>query len=166
MSRTMATLVGASLSAAVLRGCKPKLYRAGSSSMAPTITNGQAVVADLFSYQLSSPKRWDAVVFRSPVNPTQTWLMRVVGLPGESVSFATGGITLNGKAVSLPAELTNVSYVSLDRVHGGLRSSLPSPYNIPAACYFLLGDNSSNAYDGRFWGATSRSNILGRVIYK
>jgi signal peptidase I len=90
--------------------------------------------------------------------------MRIVALPSESVSFATGDITINGQPLVLPSHVTNVLYVSLDHPaligHG---SRIPSPFVVPNGCYFVLGDCSTNSHDSRMWGALPRNNIVGRV---
>ena len=157
------------LMALLLIGCKPKLYRAGSSSMSPTITNGELVVADLSSVSRAGLRRWDVVVFRPPAaiggaTVTQVWVMRIVGLPGETVSCATGSITVNGRPLSPPSQLANINYVALDKLRW--TSGVSSPFLVPPASYFVLGDNSTNSNDSRYWGALPRTNILGRVLKK
>jgi signal peptidase I len=173
MNRTAKVAMVAALfviSASGASGCKPKLYRAGSSSMSPTITNGEFVMADMLAFSRYAPGRWDVVVFKPPAAAsggetlTQVWVMRVVGLPGETISCATGSITVNGQPLLPPASLTNVNYLALDKlpVTGGVTS----PFLVPSASYFVLGDNSTNAYDSRYWGALPGSNIFGRVLKK
>lgn len=135
-----------------------------TSSMAPTIKPGTTVTVDWTAYAISAPKRWDIVCFEPPMHTNQTWAMRVVALPGETVSFATNGITVNGQPLSMPGQTTSVSYVSLDHpaLHG-FTGRTPSPYVVPTNCFFVLGDNSTNAFDSRFWGAVFRTNVFGKV---
>jgi signal peptidase I len=138
-----------------------------SASMAPTIQPGEKVTIHYSAYSVTTPKRWDVIAFEPPGRKGETWLKRVVGLPGETVAFASGGITINGQRVLVPALLTNVVYVSLDQMPGGLgMSTVVSPYVVPQASYFVLGDNSTNSSDSRFWGAVPGKNILGRVKNK
>ena len=170
MNRIATVAVVSALLAATGSGCKPKLYKAGSSSMSPTITNGELVVADLFAYARNAPARWDVVVFHPPaaasggISPAQVWVMRVVALPGDMISCSTGGITLNGLPLSSPPRFTNVNYVALDKLQSSV--GVTSPFVVPPSGYFVLGDNSTNANDSRFWGALPSSNILGRVLRK
>ena len=151
-----------SLAGLLTCGCRQQTFVSGS--MQPTIKQGETVTVDYAAYAVATPKRWDVVAFEPPMFTNQTWLMRVVGLPGESVSFTTGAITINGQPLVLPSHLTNVSYVPLDHPaligHG---SRIPSPFVVPSACYFVLGDCSTNSNDSRMWGALPRTNILGRV---
>ena len=138
-----------------------------TSSMWPTIKRGETVSVDYTAYAVAAPKRWDVVTFEPPMFTTQVWAMRVVALPGETVSFATGSITVNGQLLTLPPHVTNVTYVSLDDPvfpHAG--GGTASPYVVPPNSYFVLGDNSANANDSRFWGAIPRTNIFGRVRNK
>jgi signal peptidase I len=149
--------------------------------MAPTIKAGEKVSVDYTDYAFTSPKRWDVVVFEPPISASAmsikattsangVWIKRVIGLPGETVAFARGGITINGQPLVLPARLTNVTYVSLDQFPNSqaafAQSSITSPYVVSKKCYFVLGDNSSNSSDSRFWGAVPETNILGRVRNK
>jgi signal peptidase I len=135
--------------------------------MSPTIKRGETVSIDYTAYAIAGPKRWDVVTFEPPLLTNQVWVMRIVALPGETVSFATGGVTVNGKSLTLPPHVTNVTYVSLDVLAlGGARSVIASPYVVPSNSYFVLGDNSAGAFDSRFWGAVPFANIIGKVRNK
>jgi signal peptidase I len=146
-----------------LCGCTQKAVL--TSSMSPTIKPGAKITVDWTAYVLSPPKRWDVVCFEPPTSKNQIWAMRVVGLPGETVSFGAGGIAINGRSVAPPSNITNVVYVSVDHpaLRGGGVGAITSPYVVPSNCFFVLGDNSTNALDSRFWGAVQRTNIFGRV---
>jgi len=151
--------------ALLVGGCEQRTFV--SSSMAPTIKPGEKVTVDYTAYTVAAPKRWDVVAFEPPMFTNETWVMRVVALPGETVSFASGGITVNGQPLALPPYVTNVTYVSLD--HSALignRSTVTSPYVVPSGGHFVLGDNSTNSNDSRWWGAVPRTKIIGRVRNK
>jgi signal peptidase I len=81
--------------------------------MKPTIRPGDKVTADMSAYADTSPKRWDIVVFH-PVDERYKdalWAMRVVGLPGERITFAPGGsILIDDKALQQPAEISSIEY--------------------------------------------------------
>jgi signal peptidase I len=136
-------------------GCEKK--NVVSSSMSPTIKQGETVTVDYSAYMVGQPERWDVVVFQPPMFTNQLWAMRVVALPGETVSVSNG-ITIDGRAMSLPAHLTNVSYL--------LAGSSARSYVVPAGSFFVLGDNSQNANDSRFWGGLPATNIVGKVKRK
>lgn len=132
--------------------------------MSPTIKPCEKVTVDYTAYTLALPKRWEVVAFEPPAGTNEIWLMRIVALPGEGVGFSTNGIYVNGQPLVLPPHLTNVIYLSLDKL--GQSTRIISPYVVPAGSYFVLGDNSANANDSRFWGAVPRTNIAGRVRNK
>lgn len=111
------------------------------------------------------PKRWDIVVFKAVESGAvhTTLVKRVVGLPGERIHIADGKVYVNGKALELPPDMPRVEYTS---------TSWPNYYGIgtddehavvPADCYLLLGDNSAQSRDGRYFGWVSNERILGRV---
>jgi len=59
--------------------------------------NGDRVLVQKFLYELRAPRRWEVAVFHFPGEPTQAYVKRVVGLPGESVQIAHGDIVINGQ---------------------------------------------------------------------
>ena len=136
-------------------GCRDTTFV--SSSMAPTIAPGETVTVDYTAYALSGPKRFDVVAFEPPIVTNEVFLKRVIGLPGETVFFTNGSFTVDGSTVTLPADISNVTYVALGEF------GVISPFKVPKDSYFVLGDNSANSRDSRFWGSLPRTNILGRV---
>jgi len=128
--------------------------------MEPTIKRGEKISVDSTAYLITAPKRWDVVKFK---RTNQVSLSRIVALPGETVTFATGGVAVNGVPLIPPPFLSNVVYVSVDYFGSGAGSTITSPYVVPTNAYFLLGDCSTNSYDSRIWGAVDRAKILGKV---
>jgi signal peptidase I len=132
--------------------------------MAPTIQSGEYISVDMSAYKRSSPQRWDVIVFNPPGEPTKIFAMRVAGLPGDSVSIVSNGVVINGKPMANPKSLSGIKYVSLDYFR---RSGIePPPLQLSSNEFFILGDNSTNAADSRFWGPLHRTNILGRVRFQ
>ncbi|MEQ2009050.1 MAG: signal peptidase I [Limisphaerales bacterium] len=146
----------------IAAGCRK--HAVASSSMAPTIMRGEEVTVDYTAYKVSAPARWDVIVFVHPWVTNTLWAMRVVALSGETVSSSATGIEVNGKPLLRPPGITNVNYQSLVQLrHSG---GVPSPFVVPKDSYFVLGDNSTNANDSRYWGAVPPTNIRGRVLNK
>jgi len=85
--------------------------RVPSDSMMPTVLNGDFVVVNKYAYglrlpvvnhkilSLGSPKRGDVAVFRSPLDPSVNFLMRVMALPGDHVEVHNDRITVNNTPV-------------------------------------------------------------------
>jgi signal peptidase I len=161
-------IVAVALVATVLCGCRDAVQ--ASSSMAPTIKAGERVKVDHTAYAVTSPKRWDVIAFTPPFDSNAVFIMRVVGMPGETVAFASNVITVNSQPLLPPPSLSNI-YLKADYElpafpgpNPPLRGLVtPPPYLVPQNSYFVLGDNLTNAHDSRYWGAVSATNILGRV---
>lgn len=143
-------------------GCGPA--NLPSSSMSPTIKPGQQLTINYLAYTFSGPDRWDIIAFEPPQHTNQVWVMRVVGLPGEKISFQGNILLLNGRPLKLPPRFSNLTCLSPDDSRFFSKTSAISfPFAIPTNSYFVLGDNSANANDSRFWGPLPKSNIIGKV---
>ena len=93
----------------LLRSFIAEPFRIPSSSMRPTLVVGDYILVNKFAYglrlpiverkvvPLDDPKRGDVVVFRYPVNPSQDFIKRVVGVGGDVVEYRDKRLTVNGK---------------------------------------------------------------------
>lgn len=94
-------------------------------------------------------------------------LCRIVGLPGETVNVKSDGILINGEPPRVPPKLSHTHYRSISPPtppKSKTGQPLPTyPLKIPQDSYFVLGDNSANAYDTRFWGALPGPLIIGKA---
>ena len=117
-------------------------------------------------------KRWDIVVFKSVEEGAEhdTLVKRVVGLPGERILVRGGKILINGEAVLMPDFMPDlIDYTSTISRNGYLTSNgygiLDDDEHslIPEGHYFLMGDNSNNSRDARWFGFLPKHHILGRV---
>src|SRR5688572_18331838 len=97
------------IAALVQIGCFQRPYV--SSAMAPTIKPGEKVIIDNTAYVAATPKRWDVVAFRPAADQDIVWLLRVVGLPGETISITSTGLVVDGKMLLMPAHLVAVKYL-------------------------------------------------------
>lgn len=115
------------------------------------------------------PQRWDIVVFKSneedAVHPTL--VKRIVGLPGEHINIRDGKVYVNGEPLTVPESLPPDTYYTSSG--GGLSSMRygvsPEPEfsQVPEGHYLVLGDNSRQSRDGRYFGWLPEENIVGRV---
>jgi signal peptidase I len=138
-----------------------------SGGMAPTITNNERVSINYLAYAGSSPRRWDVVALSgpSPMLPSNSmFLKRVIGLPGETISLASTGIVVNGRFLQMPAALSNIYCPPEGLPRGAVLVSFP--FTVPPKHYFVVGDNWTNSFDSRYYGAVPRTNIIGRVVGK
>ena len=86
-------------------------FKIPSGSMIPTLLIGDLILVNKFTYGLRLPvantrlteghavQRGDVVVFRYPPKPSVDYIKRVIGLPGDEVSYLNKRLTINGKEV-------------------------------------------------------------------
>lgn len=123
-------------------------------SMEPSLHNQELVIVDKWSYLLSTPSRGDVIVFVAPPVPSQDYIKRVIGLPGDIITIHNTQVTVNGKTIS-------EAYVDPHR-QGNVFAPITT-MRIPQGDYFVLGDNREGSSDSRAWGCVPRGNIIGRA---
>jgi len=150
----MKKFVALFISLLTLSGCGPREFIQRSTSMEPTIPEGSIVLADMNAYHASDPERFDLILFTPPLEDSENsiFIFRVIGLPGERIDLTDGGVLVNDAPIKAP---NGITYSPTTRGDVSLLLS--------ANEFFVLGDNTGNAYDSRYWGALPRSKILGRV---
>lgn len=106
-------------------------------------------------------RRGDVVVFRYPKNPSQYFIKRVVGLPGEKVRIENNKITIYNNDNPEGMVLDESSYIpSTTLTVDGQTISLSNNE------YFVLGDNREHSSDSRVWGPVPQKNIIGKVLIR
>lgn len=135
-----------------------------TAGMAPTIQPGDHVLSEGFTYLACRPGRGDVVVFQTDGIawlPPATFVKRLAGLPGDRVRIADGRLFIN----DLPVSLSNSVGANIYRVPAGSEPAAPwTNVTVPAGHYYVLGDNSTNSADSRFWGCVPACNIKGRIV--
>lgn len=161
-----------------------KPYSIPSGSMLPTLHIDQRVLVNRLGTHFSAPAVGDIVVFHPPkddshcADPTeggdyaggngsracdvvqpqssgQTFIKRVVGLPGDRISIIDGHVIRNGAAEK------DAYIVPCD---GGGSCTFPRTITIPRGDYYMMGDNRPDSDDSRFWGPVPRAWIIGRAV--
>lgn len=128
------------------------------ASMEPNFHNGEYLVIDQLSYRFSAPKRGDVIVFRYPLDESQFFIKRIIGLPGDDIHIGDGNITIKNAMYPNGVELNESAYLSPDVVTGGLRD-----VHVGDGEYYVLGDNRPASSDSRVWGVVKQSEIIGKV---
>lgn len=125
------------------------------ASMEPNFYDHEYLVIDEISYRFNQPQRGDIVVFKYPKDIKQYFIKRVIGLPGEKVRVADGGIYINGNKIN-EAYLSSETETVLPLRGYGDVTLAPDEY-------FLLGDNRTQSLDSRIFGPVKRDFIIGRT---
>lgn len=146
-----------------------------SSSMETLISPGDRLFGNRLAYKFGDPERFDVVIFKYPVDESQNYIKRVIGLPGETVTIEDAKIYINDSETPLeenylPEEwiIENDGYV----------------FEVPEDCYLMLGDNRNVSEDARYWAEeayacgmadsvedgsdytyVSRDKILGKAVF-
>jgi len=125
-------------------------------SMEPNFENGDYLIIDELSYRFSDPKRGDVIVFKYPYNPSQRYIKRIIGLPGEKIEIKNGLVVVFSEDSS--QVLDEKAYLPQGLSTPGIANVLLGQNE-----YFVLGDNRPVSSDSRAWGPLSRQNIIGKV---
>ncbi len=189
----------------LLRSFVVEPFRIPSNSMMPTLLTGDFILVNKFAYglrlpvthtkflDLGEPQRGDVVVFRYPRNPSEDYIKRVVGVPGDIVRYQNKVLTINGvevaqiyrteyEGVGSGAEMTGVE-VREETLNGVVHDILVIPpghrltngerFNprkdsfqavVPEGHYFAMGDNRDRSGDSRYWGFVPEENLVGKAF--
>lgn len=116
--------------------------RVPSGSMENTIMTKDRLIGFRFSYWFDKPQRGDIILFSYPVDEKQTYIKRVIGLPGETVEIRDGKIYIDGSSEPLEEDYLKETWTWENDGY---------TFKVPEGCYFVLGDNRNDSEDGRFW---------------
>lgn len=125
-------------------------------SMNPRLENGDITLMNRLVYEVRKPKRGEVIAFRPNGSETShCYIKRVIGLPGETVSYEDGRILIDGEAIE-------ENYVTTQIEDAGL---LEEPISLGQDEYFVLGDDRKNSEDSRSAnvGNVKQSEIAGKV---
>ena len=125
--------------------------RVEGSSMEPTLKNGELLLVNKLAYKFGQPKLGDVIVFHFPGDPTQEYIKRVIGLPGDDVKIMDGKVKVNGQQIQETYLAAPVNY--------------SGEWNVPEKSLFVLGDNRNNSSDSHEWGVVPMSKIIGKALF-
>ena len=166
-----------------------------TASMEDTLLIGDHLLVDKLAYSPSgtvskyilpyeNPKHGDVIVFRYPADISQTFVKRVIGIPGDHLRIVNQIVYRNGVALNEPYVYHKSSIIDSYRDNF---PSEPPPYTydpardpllrdmlehhvtngevvVPQGFYFAMGDNRDNSLDSRYWGFVPRDNIIGKPL--
>jgi signal peptidase I len=126
-------------------------------SMEPSFDDGQYLIINEITYRFNQPERGDVIVFRYPNEPSQYYIKRIIGLPGETIEIIGGGIIVYNNQNSQGLVLDEKKYLDGQKTIGETKITLVDGQ------YFVLGDNRSASSDSRRWGPLGEDFIIGKV---
>ena len=113
-----------------------------SESMENSIRPGDRLFGFRLAYTFHKPERFDVVIFRYPVDETQNFIKRVIGLPGETVEIREGKIYIDGAPEPLDEPYLPEQWTQDNDGYF---------FKVPGNSYLMLGDNRNISLDARFW---------------
>lgn len=166
-------------------------FQIPSESMEKTLLVGDYLLVDKVHFgqggvtgwlmPYSELKRGDIVVFHYPVDPSQHFVKRVIGLPGDHILLRDKTVFVNDEAIperyaihvpgdrnlyrdNFPSGIDLTGQVDTKwRTELGQRLQ-DGELVVPADEYFVMGDNRDHSLDSRYWGLVPRANIVGRPL--
>ena len=130
------------------------------ASMEPNFEDGDYLLIDEVSYRFRPAKRGEVIVFRYPQQPSQFFIKRVIGLPGETVWIKDNQVTVYSDE-NQEGVLLNENYLMSDQ-----RTLGNTAFKLGDNEYFVLGDNRLQSSDSRRWGPVDKSLITGRAFLR
>lgn len=176
-----------------LRSFAYEPFRIPSGSLKPTLLVGDFILVNKFDYGIrlpvihtkilpvNEPKRGDIVVFREPQIESRDLIKRVIGIPGDHISYKNKVLYING--IIIPQQFEKYSIDQEDSVGPwevvqkqenlfGVEHciyQIPDKENddfdvvVPKGKYFMMGDNRDSSADSRSWGFLPEENIIGKA---
>jgi signal peptidase I len=139
-------------------------FRVDGESMIPNLENEQMLLVNRNAYQFydiggtryypfDPPERGDVVVFDPPEESEKPYIKRIIGLPGERITFGDGHVFVDGV-------MLEEDYI-LDKTRCGQRNYCDEV--VPPDQVFVLGDHRSNSTDSRVFGPVPIENVVGKA---
>ena len=143
-----------------IRYCRLQPFFVKGASMESNFEDGDYIFIDEISYTLGEPRRGDVIVFHYPLDKSQFFIKRVIGMPGETVEIRDNKVIIHN-SVHPDGQVLPEPYLDANQqTLGEMRIKLDDNE------YFVLGDNRLKSSDSRRWGAVNRSLITGRAFIR
>ena len=146
------TLVSAGVYAILIVTFGVQVARVEGQSMAPTLENEDRLIVNKLIYRIGEPRRGDIVMLFYPLDPSKSFVKRVIAEEQDTVRIVEGQVYVNDIPLS-------DDYVPEDfRSHDDW-----GPQVVPEGYYFVMGDHRNNSSDSRNWGFVPKRYIIGKV---
>lgn len=133
-------------------------FNIDGTSMEPNLHNRELILVDKWTYLFHPPERGDVIVFQAPPDPTQDYIKRVIGLPGDVITIQNTTVIVDGVTLK-------ETYIDPNRQGNPYAFKVINKMLVPPNDYFVLGDNRAGSSDSRDWGFVPKKNIVGRAAF-
>jgi signal peptidase I len=125
-------------------------------SMEPNLHDQELILVDKWTYLFRPPARGDVIVFIAPPQPSQDYIKRVIGVPGDVITIQNTTVIVDGVTLK-------ETYVDPKNQGATFEDKPITNMVVPPDDYFVLGDNRANSSDSRVWGFVPKQNVIGRA---
>lgn len=148
-------------------------FKIPSSSMESTLLVGDHILVNKFLYGVKNPfsgatwlpvkepSRNDVIVFKYPLNPSQDYIKRVIGVAGDQVQIINKTLYVNGEQVEDTHAIHRDKNILAANIQP--RDNF-GPITVPENSLFVMGDNRDNSYDSRFWKFVDLKKVKGKAF--
>ncbi len=137
-------------------------YEVDGNSMESTLSNGDKLLVNKIGYEFGSISRFDIIVFHA--NNGNDYVKRVIGLPGDDISYRQDRLYVNGEYIEEPYLHAAREPVLGQKSTGDFTlSDVTDSEKVPEGQLFVLGDNRINSLDSRHFGFVAIENVVGKV---
>jgi signal peptidase I len=125
-------------------------------SMEPNLHDQELILVDKWTYLFRAPAHGDVIVFIAPPQPSQDYIKRVIGVPGDVITVQNTTVIVDGVTLK-------ETYVDPNNQGNMFSDKIIHNMVVPPNDYFVLGDNRRGSSDSRDWGFVPKQNIIGRA---
>ncbi|MDQ0217577.1 signal peptidase I [Peribacillus cavernae] len=137
-------------------------YEVEGESMQPTLQDGNRLVVNKIGYQIQDIHRFDVIVFHA--NDRDDYVKRVIGLPGDKITYKDDWLYVNGVKYQEPyLQQFKHPFPGLNLTGDFTLNELTNSENVPNGKLFVMGDNRLGSMDSRHFGYVSIDKVVGKV---
>src|ERR1700733_6331167 len=154
-------------------------FKVPTGSMSPTLLGntkrpdgttaaGDRIFVEKYAYWFGKPERGDIVAFKtdgisSMLPENEFYIKRIVGIPGDILSIQNGHLFNHGQPVTEPSSLAKRPILNTPGGTQPYLANATDTFVVSNDCYFVVGDNTTNSFDSRHWGALPKKKLFGKV---
>jgi signal peptidase I len=171
------SIVVAVILALFIRTFVVQAFKIPTASMEPNLLVGDHLLVNKFVFAPAASalermllpmrdiRRGDIIVFKFPEEPERDFIKRVIGLPGDTIELKQRQLFVNGQKSEEPYAHYLFPQGEGDENTGFDVREKYGPVTVPAAHYFMMGDNRDNSQDSRYWGFLPAHYVKGRALF-